>query len=112
MNASYPSQSFATSLFADADTQYATMKEALTSADFQGKTEAEVQRWLSEEQRELMRRLFQAHLTLRGRSPGAGVSRRRRWGDAHARAAGGAAEAGDGVRNFGGGFDVIHSAAV
>lgn len=68
MNARYLSQPFAASLFADADAQYTTMKEALTSADFHSKTEAEVQRWLAEEQRELMRRLFQAHLTLRGQA--------------------------------------------
>lgn len=55
-------------MFADADAKYATMKGALTSADFQGKTEAEVQRWLLEEQKELMRRLFQAHVTLRGQA--------------------------------------------
>ena len=68
MNEPYLKQSFAASLFADADAKYATMKAALTSADFQGKTEAEVQRWLAEEQKELMRRLFQAHITLRGQA--------------------------------------------
>jgi hypothetical protein len=57
-----------TPLFADADAQYTAMKETLTSEDFQGKTEAEVQRWLAVEQRELMRRLFQSHITLRGQA--------------------------------------------
>jgi len=59
-------------LFADADAQYATMKERLTSADFEGKTEAEVQRWLAVEQQELMRRLFQSHITLRGQAQAQG----------------------------------------
>jgi hypothetical protein len=55
-------------LFAAADAQYATMKETLTSSDFQGKTEAETERWLALEQQELMRRLFQAFVTLRGQA--------------------------------------------
>jgi len=57
-----------TPLFADADAQYTTMKQTLTSGDFQGKTEAEVQRWLAVEQHELMRRLLQSHVTLRGQA--------------------------------------------
>ena len=46
MNASYQTAAAASDLFAHADGQYATLKEALTSVDFQSKTEAEVQRWL------------------------------------------------------------------
>ena len=68
MNAIYRAEASDARLFADADAQYATMKETLTSTDFQDKTEAEVQRGLAEEQRELMRRLFQSHLTLRGQA--------------------------------------------
>jgi len=68
VNAVYRAEASDTPLFADADTQYAMMKETLTSIGFQDKTEAEVQRWLAEEQRELMRRLFQSHLTLRGQA--------------------------------------------
>lgn len=68
MNAVYRIDPASTPLFEDADAQYATMKEALTSSGFQGKTEAEVERWLAVEQRELMRRLFQSHLTLRGQA--------------------------------------------
>ena len=67
MNALYRSQPVAASLFAAADAQYATIKETLTSSDFQGKTEAETERWLALEQQELMRRLFQAFVTLRDR---------------------------------------------
>jgi hypothetical protein len=68
VNALYSSRSVTASLFADADAQYATMKEALTSEDFHVKTEAEVQRWLTDEQHELMRRLMQAFITLRGQA--------------------------------------------
>lgn len=68
MTALYSNRSVTASLFADADAQYATMKDALTSEDFHGKTEPEVQRWLAEEQHELMRRLFQAFITLRGQA--------------------------------------------
>jgi len=63
--ADYSTPSVPPSLFNDADAQYATIKESLTSSDFEGKTEAEVQRWLAVEQRELMRRLHQAFVTLR-----------------------------------------------
>ena len=72
MNLLNSTDPFATPLFADADAQYATMKETLTSADFHGKTEAEVQRWLAVEQQELMRRLFQSHITLRGQAQAQG----------------------------------------
>ena len=73
MNAVYRTQPLSTPLlFAEADAQYATMKETLTSADFRGKTEAEVERWLAVQQRELMRRLFQAFVTLRGQAQAQG----------------------------------------
>ena len=68
MNAAYRIESVVTPLFADADAQYATIKEALRSADFQGQSEAEVERWLAAEQQELMRRLIQSHITLRGQA--------------------------------------------
>ena len=68
MNEDYRTDPVATPLFAEADAQYAMMKETLTSAGFQGKTEAEVERWLTEEQRELMRRLFQSFVTLCGQA--------------------------------------------
>ncbi len=68
MNTVYRTAPASAPLFADADAQYATMKKTLTSEDFDGKTEAEVERWLAVEQRELMRRLFQSHVTLRGRA--------------------------------------------
>ena len=73
MNAVYRTDPVvATPLFADADAQNATMKKTLTSSDFQDKTEAEVQRWLAVEQKELMRRLFQSHVTLRGQAQAQG----------------------------------------
>lgn len=68
MTAVYRTDRSNTPLFADADAQYARMKHELTSADFQGKAEAEVQRWLAVEQQELMRRLFQSHVALRGQA--------------------------------------------
>jgi hypothetical protein len=68
VTALYSSRSATASLFAAADEKYTTIKEALTSVDFLGKTEPEVQRWLVEEQKELMRQLFQAHITLRGQA--------------------------------------------
>jgi hypothetical protein len=61
-------QASASSLYTDADAQYATMKQALTSEDFQNKTEPEVQRWLAVEQQELVRRMLQAFATLRGQA--------------------------------------------
>ena len=66
-------------LFAEADALYATMKENLTSPELGAKTGAEVERQLAAEQQELMRRLFQAHLTLRGPTgvKGNGASSRR-----------------------------------
>jgi len=72
MKAVYRIASISASLFSDADVQFATMKETLTSADFQGKTEAEVQRWLATEAKELMRLLLQSHITLRGQEEAQG----------------------------------------
>ena len=68
MNAVYRNESADASLFENADAQYAMIKETLISEDFQGKTEAQVQRWIAVEQQELMRRLFQSHITLRGQA--------------------------------------------
>lgn len=68
MNVLYRTPAVGAPLFAEANAHYATMKETLSSADYQGRTEAEVERWLAVEQRELMRRLFQAFVTLRGQA--------------------------------------------
>ena len=73
MNAVYPTVSISASLFSDADLQFGTMKETLTSEEFQSKSEADVQRWLATEQKELMRRLLQSHLTLRGQAEAQGL---------------------------------------
>ena len=72
MTAVYRIDPVTTALFGEADAQYSTMKETLTSSDFQDKTEAEVERWLAAEQKELMRRLFQSHVTLRGQAQAQG----------------------------------------
>lgn len=58
----------ASSLFAAADDQYTAMKEALMSVKLQGETDPGAQRWLACEQQELMRRMYQAFVTLRGQA--------------------------------------------
>ncbi len=68
MNAVYRNESVAPALFAEADAQYSAMKAALTTPEFEETTEAEAERWLMVEQRELMRRLHQAFMTLRGQA--------------------------------------------
>jgi len=68
VNAVYRIVPSAASLFAAADEQYATMKEALMSAELQGETDPAAQRWLAREQHELMRRMYQAFITLRGQA--------------------------------------------
>jgi len=72
VNAPYRTESTTTRLFDEADTQYATMKEALTSGGFQGKAEASVERWLATEGQELMRQLIQSYVSLRGQAQAAG----------------------------------------
>lgn len=66
MNESYNKQPVLDHLFDDADEQYATMKKTLTSKGFLTKPEADIERCLRVEQHELMRRLLQSHVTLRG----------------------------------------------
>ena len=68
MNAVYRADPIATTLFGNADVQYAKIKEALASRDFDGETEAETERWLAVEQQELMLRLLQSFVTLRGQA--------------------------------------------
>ena len=58
VNAGYRMAPSPASLFAAADEQYATMKEALMSAELQGETDPAAQRWLAREQHELMRRMY------------------------------------------------------
>ena len=66
MNESYSKQPMVDHLFDAANQQFAMMKRQLVSDDFHGRPEAEVERWLCVEQHELMRRLLQSHVTLRG----------------------------------------------
>jgi len=66
VNEPYSKQALVDQLFDAADEQFATMKKVLVSDDFHGRPEADVVRWLHVEQHELMRRLLQSHLTLRG----------------------------------------------
>lgn len=72
MNAPYRNQPTLDHLFDDADAQYAAMKKTLTSRGFLTKPEADIERCLREEQHELMRRLLQSHLTLRGQDQAVG----------------------------------------
>jgi hypothetical protein len=66
VTALYGNQTDDACLFAEADAFCAILKENLTSPEMEAKTGAEVERQLAADQQELMRRLFQAHLTLRG----------------------------------------------
>lgn len=72
MDAAYSIEPAVAPLFAEADAYYAKIKDSLTSADLRAKTEPEVERWLAMEQRELMRRLIQSHLDLRGQAQAVG----------------------------------------
>jgi len=68
VNAAYRIAPSPAALFSAADAQYTAMKEALMSADLQGETDPAAQRWLAGEQHELMRRMYQAFITLRGQA--------------------------------------------
>lgn len=72
MNAVYRNQPALDHLFDDADTQYAQIKKSLISQDFHDRAEADVERLLHVEQHELMRRLLQSHVTLRGQDEAVG----------------------------------------
>ena len=52
--------------FLAADEGYASVKAMLSSASMLGAQHAEVERLLGEQGRELLRRLFEGHLELRG----------------------------------------------
>ena len=86
----YPSVVLPQDLFEFADVLYASIKEKVTSTGWGELGEAEIQRRLAPEGLELMRRLFQSHLTLRGQAQptmavvGAdGVERTHVRGDTH-----------------------------
>ena len=68
MTAAYQCQQENASLFSEADAYYSTIKNKLTSADYQELTDPEAQRSLAIEENELMRLLFQAFITLRGQA--------------------------------------------
>ncbi len=55
-------------LYAAADGHYAMIKETLASREFGEGSEADTERWLRIEGQELLRRLLQSHLTLRGQA--------------------------------------------
>jgi hypothetical protein len=66
MSQAYREQPVPDQLFEDADEQYTKMKTALASQELHVRSEADVARWMRDEQHELMRRLLQSHLRLRG----------------------------------------------
>lgn len=68
VNAVYRIAPSPASLFAAADEKYAAMKESLMSAELQSETDPAAQRWLAGEQQVLMRRMYQAFITLRGQA--------------------------------------------
>jgi len=72
VNKAYNKQPVPDHLFDAADQHFALMKKTLTSQDFHSKAQADVERWLRVEQHELMRRLLQSHLTLRGQDQAVG----------------------------------------
>lgn len=55
-------------LYAAADGHYEMIKETLASREFGEGSEADTERWLRVEGQELLRRLLQSHLTLRGQA--------------------------------------------
>jgi hypothetical protein len=73
VSAVYNKQPVHDDLYQPADELYASIKAELCSEAFRVKSEADLQRWLMGEQRELMRRLMQAHLTLRGQEEASGA---------------------------------------
>lgn len=72
MTAAYRTDPAIASLFDSADAQYAAIKTRLLSEELLASTEPHIERVLEVEQRELMRRLMQAHVTLRGQEVAAG----------------------------------------
>lgn len=65
MNVSYTMNDDADELFREADEKYEALKEKLTSAQVTSATHSEVEKLLEAEGREMLRELFQSHLTLR-----------------------------------------------
>ncbi len=68
MTAVYSSSLLPQSLFECADIHYCSIKEKVISRDWSGLDEGEIERRLAPECFELMRRLLQSHLTLRGQA--------------------------------------------
>jgi hypothetical protein len=62
-----------TPLFGDADAKYLEIKELVESSELSSKPHDEVERLLETEGRELLRRLYQDHMTLRGQEESTGA---------------------------------------
>lgn len=68
MTALYPIREPVQDLFREADEAYASIKEHLRSAEWAELTHGEIERRLSDDGAELLRRLLQSHYTLRGQA--------------------------------------------
>ena len=68
MKQAYNTQSQDDQIYCAADQHYAMLKDSLISREFGDLSEADTERWLQVEGQELLRRLLQSHLTLRGRA--------------------------------------------
>jgi hypothetical protein len=66
VTAAYPNLDDRTTLFASADQFYNAIKDSIVGEFRQKQTGPEVERWLTEQGLELMRRLYQDFVTLRG----------------------------------------------
>lgn len=66
MATAYRALSLPDTLFAAADAQYSAIKSLLAAGDLAAVSQADVERRLAVEQRELMRRLLESHLAFRG----------------------------------------------
>ncbi len=67
MSAAYNTSETADELFREADEKYAALKEKLASAELDS-THSDVEQQLETEGRELLRLLYQSHLTLRSQA--------------------------------------------
>ena len=66
MTSAYAIKASEASLFEEADTKYSEIKTLVDSSEWSSKPHDEVERLLEEHGRELLRRLYQNHMTLRG----------------------------------------------
>lgn len=66
MNAVYLKPAESEALFAASDAKYLQIKEDLLASELSASSHAEAERWLDVQGKDLLRKLFQSHLTVRG----------------------------------------------